>query len=191
MRRFEFAMLVLLLLSLPAQSAVVGDVEIPDEVRLGESEQRLILNGAGVRKKFFISVYVAALYLPQPQRDVKALLQSPPANRVLMHFVYSKVAKPKMDEGWREGFANNLEAPVLAAVTERLERFVALFGDMREGDQVWLDYRPGTGTTVTINGESRATIEGADFNAALLGVWLGEEPVTDELKNALVGDDNR
>ena len=191
MRRSEFAMMVLLLFPLSAQSAVVGDVEVPDEVRLGESQQRLILNGAGVRKKFFISVYVAALYLPQPKRDVQALLQSPPANRVLMHFVHSKVAKHKMDEAWREGFANNLEAPVLAAVTERLERFVALFGDMREGDQVWLDYQPAAGTSVTINGESKGTIEGADFNAALLGVWLGDEPVSDALKNALVGDDNK
>ncbi len=191
MRRFEFALMVLLLLPLSSQSAVIGDVEVPDEVRVGDTQQRLILNGAGIRKKLFISVYVAALYLPQPQRDVQALLQSPPANRVLMHFVYSKVAKHKMDEGWREGFANNLEASVLAAVAERLERFASLFGDMREGDQVWLDYQPGAGTTVTINGESRGVIEGADFNAALLGVWLGDEPVSDKLKNALVGDDNR
>ena len=191
MRRFEFAMMVLLLLPLSAQSAVVGDVEVPDEVRQGDTQQRLILNGAGVRKKFFVSVYVAALYLPQPQRDAQALLQSPPANRVLMHFVHSKVAKHKMDEAWREGFANNLEASDLVAVTDRLERFVALFGDMLEGDRVLLDYRPAAGTTVIINGESRATIEGADFNAALLGVWLGDEPVSDALKNALVGDDNR
>ncbi len=191
MRRSEIAMMLLLLFPLSAKSAVVGEDEVPDEVRLEDSQQRLVLNGAGVRKKFFISVYVAALYLPQRQRDAQVLLQSPPANRVLMHFVYSKVAKHKMDEAWREGFANNLEAPELAAVTERLERFVALFGDMREGDQVWLDYQPAAGTSVTINGESRGTIEGADFNAALLGVWLGDEPVTDELKNALVGDDNR
>ena len=191
MRRFEFAVIVLLWLPLSVQSAVVGGVEVPDEVSLADTQQRLVLNGAGVRKKFFISVYVAALYLPQPQHDARVLLKSPPANRILMRFVYSKVAKHKMDEAWREGFANNLEAPALAAVTQRLEQFAALFGDMSEGDQVWLDYVPGRGTSVTINGERRGVIEGGDFNAALLAVWLGDEPVSEGLKNALVGDDNK
>ena len=191
MRRFEFAVMVLLLLPVSVQSAVVGGVEVPEELRLGESQQRLVLNGAGVRKKFFISVYVAALYLPEPQRDVRRLLQSPPANRVLMHFVHSEVEKDKMDEGWRAGFADNLDASALAAVTPRLERFMGFFGDMRTGDQVWLDYLPDTGTLVTINGARRGVIEGEDFNAALLAVWLGDDPISGALKNALVGDDNR
>ena len=191
MRRFEFAMMVSLLLPLSAHSAAVGDVEVPDEVRPADTGQQLVLNGAGVRKKFFVSVYVAALYLPQPQRDVQALLRSPPANRVLMHFVHSEVAKRKMDEAWRDGFKNNLRPAALAALERRLERFMGLFGDMREGDRVWLDYLPGTGTTVTINGEPRGVIEGADFNAALLAVWLGDDPVSGTLKNALVGVDKR
>lgn len=37
----------------------IAGVELPDEVQLVDSEQALNLNGAGIRKEFFISVYVA------------------------------------------------------------------------------------------------------------------------------------
>ena len=191
MRRTKLLVLLLgLLLSSPALSKSIGDVEIPEQVRLPGVERALVLNGAGIRKKFFISVYVGALYLPTRQTDVQELLTAPTANRVLMHFVYSRVAKRKMDDAWREGFENNLTESQHVAVSERLERFVAMFGDMYEGDQVWLDFVPGSGTRVSINGVLQGTIAGADFNAALLAVWLGRHPVSESLKNAMVGVDN-
>ena len=190
MRRTKLLVLLLgLLLSSPALSKSIGDVEIPEQVRLPGVERALVLNGAGIRKKFFISVYVGALYLPTRQTDVQELLTAPTANRVLMHFVYSRVAKRKMDDAWREGFENNLTESQHVAVSERLERFVAMFGDMYEGDQVWLDFVPGSGTRVSINGVLQGTIAGADFNAALLAVWLGRHPVSESLKNAMVGVD--
>lgn len=182
--------LIGLLLSSPALSTSIGGVEIPEQVRLPDLEPALVLNGAGIRKKFFISVYVGALYLPTRQTDVQELLMTPTANRVLMHFVYSRVAKRKMDDAWRKGFENNLTAAQHVDVKERLEHFVAMFGDMHEGDQVWLDYVPGSGTRVSINGVLQGTIAGADFNAALLAVWLGRYPVSESLKNAMVGVDN-
>jgi hypothetical protein len=99
------------------------------------------------------------------------------------------VAKRQLAEGWREGFENNLTEAQLNAVAARLDRFVGLFGDMREGETVWLDFVPGRGTEVSVNGTPLGMIEGDDFNSALLSVWLGKEPVTIELKNAMVGVD--
>jgi hypothetical protein len=49
------------------------------------------------------------------------------------------------------------------------------------------DFIPGTGTRVTINGEEKGVIEGADFYAALLDIWLGDEPADDDLKDAMLG----
>jgi hypothetical protein len=40
---------------------------------------------------------------------------------------------------------------------------------------------------VTLNSENKGIIEGDDFGAALLRVWLGPEPPTEELKNGLLG----
>ena len=130
---------------------------IVEAVEADVTTPRLVLNGAGIRKKFFVSVYVAALYLPERQTDSNALLAASPANRVTMHFVHSRVDKRKLDEGWRDGFSNNLRPDKFAPLADRLEGFIALFGDMHEGDTVVLDYRPGSGTSVTINGELRGS----------------------------------
>ncbi|MCB1722976.1 MAG: chalcone isomerase family protein [Chromatiaceae bacterium] len=182
-------MLATLLIPALVGATEVAGVQVPERVQIDGIAAPLVLNGAGVRKKFFISVYVGALYLPQRQRDAAPLLASPPANRVSMHFVYSRVAKHKIDEGWREGFEANLDAASRGAVAARLERFVDLFPDLVEGDRVWIDFVPGLGTRVSINGESRGVIEGDDFNAALLTIWLGREPVSEALKNAMLGVD--
>jgi hypothetical protein len=64
-----------------------------------------------------------------------------------------------------------------------------LFRTLREGDEVWLDHLPGKGTRVSINGQVSGWVPGQDFNAALLSVWLGPEPVTSSLKKALLSAD--
>lgn len=177
---------LMLLLSMPLPAVTFGGVDVPEQIRIDGETQVLKLNGAGVRKKFFFSIYVAALYLPHTQNDAARLLAEPPANRVLMHFVYDKVEADKMVESWREGFDNNLDQAERQKLDARLQQFSALFGDMHAGDRIWLDYVPGRGTTVSVNGIRRGEIEGADFNAALLSVWLGPEPVSESLKKALV-----
>jgi len=55
------------------------------------------------------------------------------------------------------------------------------------GDIVLLDYVPGKGTAVKINGVEKGIVEGEDFNKALLDIWLGEEPADDGLKDAMLG----
>lgn len=189
-KRMKLSVLLLVMLFPTLLWAVtISDVDVPEQVHISGYDSPLVLNGAGVRKKFFISIYVGALYLPQRQQGTGQLLQSPPANRVLMHFVYSKVAKRKVDDTWREGFDLNLDAPTREAMATRLEQFVGLFNDLAEGDRVWIDFVPGRGTQVSINEKVRGTIEGDDFNAALLAIWFGREPVSESLKNAMLGVD--
>ena len=51
-----------------------------------------------------------------------------------------------------------------------------------------LDYVPGTGTKVSVNGAELGIVEGHDFNAALLRVWIGASPVDKDLKAGLLGE---
>lgn len=184
------ALLLMMCLPLTASALSIGGVEIPERVTAAGGGPPLQLNGAGVRSRFFLAIYVGALYLAERESSADELLATLPANRMLMHFVHRQVDRQKMAATWREGFERSRGADGTAALDDRLQRFIALFGDMRRGDQVWLDYEPGRGTTVSINGEPRDTIPGPDFNRALLGIWLGAKPVSAALKNALVGVDN-
>jgi hypothetical protein len=49
-----------------------------------------------------------------------------------------------------------------------------------------VDYLPGTGTQIRINGESKGTIEGEDFHKATLKIWLGDAPASTGLKKAML-----
>ncbi len=49
-----------------------------------------------------------------------------------------------------------------------------------------VDYIPGTGTQVGINGESKGAIEGEDFHQATLRIWLGDAPASTGLKKAML-----
>ncbi len=163
----------------------VAGINVPDRIALDGSP--LVLNGAGIRTKLFVKVYVGALYLPAPQGDASAVLAHPGAGAVHMRFLHSKVSRDKIVGAWNDGFAANLTDAARAPLASRLARFNELFTDMKKGDVVRIEFLPGKGTRVHLNDGLRGTIEGGDFFSALLRVWLGEKPADADLKRAMLG----
>jgi len=165
----------------------IADVNLREQITVEAVDDVLILNGAGIRYKFFFKIYVGALYLTEKQTSAKKILEASKANRIAMHFLYDEVEKEKLVDAWLEGFEDNVTSDVFSALKDRLDKFNQMFSDMHKGDLVLLDYIPQKGTRVMIKGDVKGVIEGADFNRALLSVWLGKEPVTEELKDAMLG----
>jgi hypothetical protein len=65
---------------------------------------------------------------------------------------------------------------------------MAQMKEAKKGMAITLDWLPGTGTQMTVNGKpGGAPIAGEDFYRALLRIWLGPRPVQDDLKKALLG----
>ena len=99
-----------------------------------------------------------------------------------------EVEAAKLVEAWNEGFEGNLDKAELARLRPRIDAFNALFTDVRRGDEVRLDYLPGKGTEVWYGDTLRGVVEGADFQAALLSIWLGDKPADKSLKAAMLGE---
>ncbi|MBI5611632.1 MAG: chalcone isomerase family protein [Gammaproteobacteria bacterium] len=185
--RLLIILLALSTLSLPTHAVDVGGVPIAPTAEVSANGPALTLNGSGVRKKFFMSVYVGALYLPAKAVTPQEVFAQPGPKRMLLHFVYDELSAQKLVDAWNEGFAANTSDAELAALRTRIGQFNALFVTTRKGDVIALDYLPGEGTRVSHNGQAKGTIPGEDFNKALLKIWLGDKPVTEELKKALLG----
>ena len=185
--RALFLCTALFLLGAQVQARDIGGVVLQEQVMLNGIEQSLLLNGAGIRYKFFFKIYVGALYLPELNNDPALIMQASQANRIAMHIVYDEVPQEKLTKAWLEGFEDNTGQTEFVALKSRLDEFNAMFTSLQAGDVVLLDYLPGIGTRVSIKGEDKGLIEGADFNRALLSVWLGDDPVTEELKQAMLG----
>jgi hypothetical protein len=167
----------------------LDDVTLPDSVTLDGTDVPLQLNGMGYRTKFIFDIYVGGLYTDSrvKSRDAVQALKGP--KRVVMHMVYDEVERKKITDGWNNGFEENNSEKQLDKLQARLTIFNSYFPDLKKNDVLLFDYIPATGTRVTINGEVKGIIEGADFYTALLDVWLGEEPADDDLKDAMLGED--
>ncbi len=175
-------MLIVFCFSTSAPALELAGVTIPDTLNTD-----LQLNGAGIRSKFFFKIYIGELYLEHPSDTAAAVLDDTGRKRMVMDILYDEIDAEKLVEGWNDGFAANLSESELKGLAPRIKEFNDLFITVRAGEQIVLDYQPQTGTVVTIAGKERGTVSGADFNRALLSIWLGEHPVTDDLRQALLG----
>ena len=179
--------LSLLIYSLPASAIEIEGVEIPETVSPVDSKTTLILNGAGLREKFFVDVYVGALYLQATTPDARAILSDDGPASVHMHFLYSEISKKKITDGWIEGLDANLSKSELQALQPRVDAFNKLFTVLKKGDVLKIDYSDTKGTEVRINGEWRGAVEGNDFFRALLKIWIGTNPISKSLKQDMLG----
>lgn len=172
----------------PTAAAVeVAGISVPDTLRVGQQE--LVLNGAGVRSKLFIKLYVGALYAPQKMTQPASLLELAPLRRMNLQLLRD-IGADTLHAALEEGLANNQTPAELAAVHAAAEQFSGLMrglGKVREGDSVSLDLSPA-GVAVSLNGELRGKVASGPFAQALLKVWLGEKPADAALKKALLGN---
>ncbi len=185
MRRTLLVMVLTALVMTPAVwSVTVAGVTMKDTTEVGDTT--LHLNGMGLRSKLWVKVYVAGLYVEQKSENAEALVSAGGKKRIVMSFLTNKANKKKMDAAWEEGFKGNSPSNY-KELEQRVDEFMNLFGDLKDGDKVELSIVPGEGTHVDVNGKKLGTIEGEDFGIALLLVWLGEKPPSDDLKSGLLG----
>jgi len=169
-----------------SQALTVADIPIAPNVK--QSNQKvLLLNGVGIRKKFFFKVYVASLYLPQKRTTTSNILKQDEGRQIILNFIYSKVPKKKIVGAWNQGFNDNLSNQQKQTLATKIKQFNQMFGDLLAGNKVILDYQPNIGTQVTINGQKKGLISGKAFSDALLKIWIGQDPASDDLKDGLLG----
>lgn len=190
MRRILLAVMRVSLLLIPltihAETEVAG-VKLAGSYSLGG--QTLELNGAGIRSKFVVKLYVGALYVATTSSDASSLLTSSGPKSMQMYMLYKHISPGKLAKAWREGFEANLTRDELNSLQSRINQFINAFPSLKEGDVVHMNYIPGRGTEVLINGESEGIVDGDRFFPALMKVWIGKEPVDKALKEGLLGDD--
>jgi hypothetical protein len=177
-----------LCLALDVQAAEVAGVKLDDRAKVGSAE--LALNGAGVRKRAFFSVYAIGLYLPDRKPGAADAIGSAGAKRVAIHMLRD-VDAATFTEALVDGMRPNHDEAAMKTLEPRIAELSAIMNELKEakkGMAVLLDWQPGAGTLVSVDGKARGKpIAGEDFYRALLRIWIGERPVQDDLKKALLG----
>jgi Chalcone isomerase-like len=168
----------------PAIGATCDDVEFPDGVSTDGGA--LVLNGLGLRKATLLNVkvYVAGLYLPQKSTDAGHILSAGQDWQLVLRFVRD-VDASDMREAFHEGFEK--AGADLVPLRGRIDAFTGMLVDFKEGQAVSFTSDPAKGVEVMVDGAAKGAVDGADFAAALLAIWLGPEPPNKDLKSGLLG----
>jgi hypothetical protein len=184
MKALSVIVVCLALVASAAGAAEVSGVRLDDKTQVEGRD--LVLNGAGLRKRFVFKVYVIGLYLAQKTTDAVNLAGP---KRVSIHMLRD-VGADQFTEALVEGLrANHSEEDFrkLEPRVKELSDVMAQIGEAKKGMVIALDWT-GSETRLVVNGKpSGKPIAGEDFYRALLRIWLGEHPVQDDLKKSLLG----
>ncbi|MDM4766839.1 chalcone isomerase family protein [Pelomonas sp. SE-A7] len=179
-----------LLLPLGSQADTVEVAGVKYDTQAEVGGKKLVLNGAGIRYAVVIKVYAAGLYLSEKTNDPDALLAMAGPKR--LHIVAlrdidgndlgKKFTKGMEANAPREEFVKSINGVLKVA-----EHFAAK-KELAKGESFTVDYIPGVGSQILINGKVAGDpIKEPEFFTALMRIWLGKSPADDSLKEALLG----
>lgn len=164
----------------------VNGIVMPNVIKV--DGKYLKLNGAGVREKMFLDLYIGALYLEKKTSNAQEIIDGDSYMSIKMRVISGMVTRENMEEAIREGFkkatGNNTKS-IDSKINDLLNKGFA--GDIEKGDVFDLEYIPGKGTHLKKNGKTLVVISGLEFKKALFGIWLCNQPADANLKKKMLG----
>ena len=148
---------------------------------------KLVLNGQGTRVVFFMKVYQGSLYLKAKSSDAEQIVNDnvPMAIRidVTSEMVTADAMKKALSDGLEKS-TNNDTGPI----SNEIEQLSLSFNSaVSSGDFYEFIYIPEIGTHVLKNNKLVEIIPGLKFKKAFFGIFLSENPIQKNLKNAMLG----
>ena len=182
---FFITFVLLLGFSVNTSAREIAGVHIPETLEYAGTTMQL--NGAGVRKKAFIKLYIASLYLTEKENDADKILSNNSPMAIHLNIKSSLISTKKMKAATLEGFEKSTAgdiAPIKAQVDEMLSAFDQ---GVSSGDSYTMLSNNKTDVDVVKNGKKVTTIKSEAFKKALFGIWLSKSPVQESLKNEMLG----
>lgn len=185
MKNLMLLLFTVLTIGLSNAQTKVGDATLPNTQTFENAT--LVLNGAGVREKFWIDLYAAGLYLDKKSSDPNAIITGERPMAIKLQIVSGLISSDKLIDAVRDGFNKSTKGNT-APIQPQIDTMLSYFKDEITKDDVFdLVYLPSKGVVAYKNGEERGTVKGKEFKEALFGIWLSSDPADKGLKDELLG----
>ena len=149
----------------------------------------LSFNGAELREKFFLDLYVGSLYLTTKTSDDSKVINSNEPMAITLDIVSGLITSEKMISAIDEGFGKSAKGKT-SSIKSEIQGFKNAFSEeIVKGNDFTIAYIPNIGTIVYKNGKKIKTIKGLEFKKAVFGIWLCNDPADDDLKEGMLGLD--
>lgn len=152
--------------------------------------QICVRNGISTRSKFLIGFYDIALYLGQMTEDANTAITANNAKQLRM--VSRRTIKGSLlEKAFKDGIRANASAEEYAAVASVIDEvFGELFAtnSIKEGEMFTIEFSPTHGVRLNYGDNSQLPyIKQDGFDQAVLRAWLGDHPISVEMKKDLLG----
>lgn len=137
-----------------------------------------------VYKRLF-KVYDATLFV-EPGTAATAILSGDSGIELRFHYRRA-IDKALAIEQANAALQRNLSSEQLALVREPLAQLHRAYRSVKKGDTTRIVYQPTVGTSYYHNGERLITLAGRDFAPLYFQIWLGDAPISPELRDSLLG----
>lgn len=139
----------------------------------------LNLAGCAARRFFLLDVYRLRLYLPQPPAAETVAFDPRQPKTVELEITYPGNIPGDMPGDWRARFQETLPPAMVADLR-------SLYQNLRGGDVLSIEYRPGRGSLVRLNGAVQMADPGPALIDALLDIWMGPRALNPEIRRQLL-----
>jgi hypothetical protein len=182
----KIVLCLLLLTSLSGMAQLeVGGIKVPYTYKTDETT--LVINGAGIREKYFIDLYVGALYLKGKTTDATKIINADEPMAIKLHIISGMITSEKMTDATDEGFKKSTGGNT-TPFAAKISQFKSVFKEkINKGDIYDIVYEPSKGVMIYKNSKLSSTIPGLDFKKALFGIWLCNQPADSDLKDKMLG----
>lgn len=135
--------------------------------------------GEGIATWMFMDIYQAKLYRPEGLGKQQALTDDAPLK---LELCYYKSITPDI---FVQGANESLSAPLTPALRAEVDRLHASYEAVKPNDCYTLRYENSV-TELLLNQRVIFQSKLPEFKQVYFGVWLGEKPLSDKLKAALL-----
>ncbi|MEX5592925.1 chalcone isomerase family protein [Pseudomonas orientalis] len=169
---------LMLMMSITAQAS---DVDRLKQAGFPAQVEGLALKNQAVLNYLWADVYAAALYAPADLTARQAWDQQKALRLVLYYF-----RDIDRSDVIKAASATLERQQTNAGLNPEIARLHARFRDIRIGDRYALDFRPGRGLNLEINGQVVFSSSDDALARAYLGIWLAPEGLSDQLRDKLL-----
>ena len=148
-----------------------------------EDGQRYTLIGSGVFRYMIWTAYAGAYYQLEGETQPQPLGNIP---RRLELAYFHAIEASDFAEATEKTLQDTLTLYEFTQIEEPLARLNQRYRDVVPGDRYLLSWN-GEQLRLALNGEVLFEEESADFASAMFSIWLGERPLDDNFRDALLG----
>jgi hypothetical protein len=174
------------LMSYSQNVQVTETISIP--TKISSQGDNLDLNGYALREVKTYKLYLCSLYLTEKTTDPKVFLEQNKPVAIRFHIISSLVQKSRWQNTITQGFLNSTGGNI-TGLESRIERIKNIVKSEYNDDDIFMfAYSPVKKTTfIYLNDKQVDAIEGEDFKKGLFGIYFGEKPWSQTIKDGMLG----